>query len=237
MENQENLGLDKKNIRSIIESLLFVNERPIEITEICGIINIDKNVIEEAVEELTKEYTQRLSGISIIKVAGGYQMCTSADNELWVKKMYHERGKQKLSVASLETLAIISYKQPITRAEIEAIRGVNIDAVTKHLTDWGLIKIEGRKEVPGRPFLYVTTRKFLEYFGLNSLKDLPKIEDFMVLAKKDNLVDTSIATEENITVQNNNSEVPQVNSEAQSSETETVNTSENNKASVEDGQL
>lgn len=236
MENQENLGLDKRNIRSIIESLFFVNERPIEITEICEIINIDKAVIEEAVDELAKEYAQRLSGISIIKVAGGYQMCTSADNELWVKKMYRERGKQKLSVASLETLAIISYKQPITRTEIEAIRGVNIDAVTKHLTDLGLIKIEGRKEVPGRPFLYVTTRKFLEYFGLNSLKDLPKIEDFMVLAKKDNLVDASITTEEDTAVQENNDELTPANPETQSLEAESVNTNEENKASIEDRQ-
>ena len=163
-------------------------------------------------------------------------MCTSADNELWVKKMYRERGKHKLSVASLETLAIISYKQPITRTEIEAIRGVNIDAVTKHLTDLGLIKIEGRKEVPGRPFLYVTTRKFLEYFGLNSLKDLPKIEDFMVLAKKDNLVDASIATEEDTAVQENNGELPPANPETQSLEAETVNTNEENKTSIEDRQ-
>jgi segregation and condensation protein B len=101
--------------------------------------------------------------------------------------MYRERSKQKLSVASLETLAIISYKQPITRMEIESIRGVNIDGVMHHLTDLGLIKIEGRKEVPGRPFLYITTRKFLEYFGLNSLKDLPKIEDFVSMAQKEGL--------------------------------------------------
>ena len=98
--------------------------------------------------------------------------------------MYQERTKQKLSSASLETLAIIAYKQPITRIEIEAIRGVNIDGVVKKLTDTALIKIGGRKEVVGRPFLYVTTRKFLEYFGINSLKDLPKLEDFMALANK-----------------------------------------------------
>ncbi|MFA5271592.1 MAG: SMC-Scp complex subunit ScpB [Candidatus Omnitrophota bacterium] len=233
MENQETSGLDKKNIKSIIESLLFVNERPIEITEICEIISIDKKIIEDSLEELTKECAERSSGVSIIKVAGGYQMCTSAGNELWVKKMYRERGKQKLSVAALETLAIISYKQPITRTEIEAIRGVNIDAVTKHLTDLGLIKIEGRKEVPGRPFLYVTTRKFLEYFGLNSLKDLPKIEDFMVLAKKDNLVDASVVAEENMPAQNDNNELPQENSGTHNQEAEVVNVNEENKASMD----
>lgn len=112
-------------------------------------------------------------------------MCSSPDNENWVKKMYQERTKQKLSVAALETLAIIAYKQPITRVEVEAIRGVNVDNVAKKLTDSGLIKIGGHKDVIGRPFLYVTTRKFLEYFGINSLKDLPKLEDFVALVSQD----------------------------------------------------
>ena len=92
--------------------------------------------------------------------------------------MYREKNKQKLSSASLETLAIIAYKQPITKMEIESIRGVNADGVTRHLVKLGLIKCAGRKEVVGRPFLYITTRKFLEYFGLNNLKDLPNLEEF-----------------------------------------------------------
>ena len=112
-------------------------------------------------------------------------MCSTPQNEAWVKEMYRERGKQKLSNASLETLAIVAYKQPITRMEIEAVRGVNVDGVTKHLVDLGLIKIGGRKEVIGRPFLYITTRKFLEYFGLNALKDLPKLEEFIAVAEKE----------------------------------------------------
>ena len=98
-------------------------------------------------------------------------------------KMYREKNRQKLSSASLETLAIIAYKQPITRTEIESIRGVNIDGVIRHILQLGLIKCAGRKEVVGRPFLYTTTRKFLEYFGLNSLKDLPKLEEFIGLEK------------------------------------------------------
>ncbi|MFA5337155.1 MAG: SMC-Scp complex subunit ScpB [Candidatus Omnitrophota bacterium] len=185
MEKQESLPLDKSKIKSIAESLLFVNEKPIEIAELSEILSVDKGAIEEALEELVTDYTNKTCGISIVKVAGGFQMCSSPESEMWIKKMYRERGKQKLSVASLETLAIISYKQPITRMEIESIRGVNIDGVMKHLTDLGLIKIEGRKEVPGKPFLYVTTRKFLEYFGLNALKDLPKLEEFMILASKE----------------------------------------------------
>ncbi|MDP2924575.1 MAG: SMC-Scp complex subunit ScpB [Candidatus Omnitrophota bacterium] len=192
------------NIKSIIESLLFVNERPMELAELCEIINIEKKEIENALEELITEYGQRNCGICIVKVAGGYQMCSAPANEPWIKEMYRERGKQKLSVASLETLAIIAYKQPITRMEIESIRGVNIDGVAKHLTDLGLIKIEGRKEVPGRPFLYITTRKFLEYFGLNTLKDLPRLEDFVALAAKENIAaggesQSVIASAENTT--------------------------------------
>jgi len=201
MEKQESLPLDKNKIKSIAESLLFVNEKPIEIEELNEILNVEKKAIEEALEELITDYTNRASGISIVKVAGGFQMCSSPENEMWIKKMYRERGKQKLSVPSLETLAIISYKQPITRMEIESIRGVNIDGVMKHLTDLGLIKIEGRKEVPGRPFLYVTTRKFLEYFGLNALKDLPKLEEFMILASKEAITETN--AEANAAVENN----------------------------------
>jgi segregation and condensation protein B len=175
------------NIKSIIESLLFINERPISVKELSQIIEVKENQIEEALQELMTEYKERSSGICILKVAGGYQMCSSPDSDAWVKKMYRERGKQKLSTASLETLAIIAYKQPITRTEIEAIRGVNVDGVIKHLLDLGLIKIEGRKKVIGRPFLYITTRKFLEYFGLDSLKDLPKLEEFVSLAREDKL--------------------------------------------------
>ncbi|MCK9615674.1 MAG: SMC-Scp complex subunit ScpB [Candidatus Omnitrophica bacterium] len=203
MERQESLPLDKNKIKSIAESLLFVNEKPIEIDELSEILSVDKKAIEEALEELVTDYTNKSCGISIVKVAGGFQMCSSPESEMWIKKMYHERGKQKLSVASLETLAIISYKQPITRMEIESIRGVNIDGVMKHLNDLGLIKIEGRKEVPGRPFLYVTTRKFLEYFGLNALKDLPKLEEFMILASKEEITQVNPEMESNTSVTDN----------------------------------
>lgn len=178
--------MDKKKIKTILESLLFINERPIETVELTQTLEIDKKDIESSLDELAYEYSQRESGICIVKVAGGYQMCTSSDNELWVKKMYQERSKQKLSTASLETLAIVAYKQPITRVEIESIRGVNVDGVVRKLSDLGLIKISGRKDVIGKPFLYITTRNFLEYFGINSLKDLPRLEEFVALAEKDN---------------------------------------------------
>lgn len=185
--------MDKTNIKAILEALLFINERPIEVNELIQVLESSRSETEKALEELSSEYEQRGSGICIVKVAGGYQMCSAPEAETWVKKMYRERTKQKLSTASLETLAIIAYKQPITRVEIEAIRGVNVDGVARKLSELGLIKIAGRKDVVGKPFLYITTRKFLEYFGINTLKDLPKLEEFAALAEKDN-INTEVET-------------------------------------------
>jgi len=186
--------MDKANVKSILEALLFINERPIEVGELTEVLEVSRKETEVALEELSLEYKERSSGICIVKVAGGYQMCSAPDNEAWVKKMYQERSKQKLSTASLETLAVIAYKQPVTRVEIEAIRGVNVDGVARKLSELGLVKIAGRKDVIGKPFLYITTRKFLEYFGINSLKDLPKLEEFAALAGGDK-INTEVETD------------------------------------------
>lgn len=180
--------LERDQIKSILESLLFVNENPIEAKELAEITGASLKDIENIFDEMVNANKDKPSGVCIVKVAGGCQMCSSPENEPWIRKMYQERNKQKLTVAALETLAIIAYKQPITKVEIEAIRGVNVDGVTKNLTNLAFIKIEGRKEVVGRPFLYTTTRKFLEYFGLNSIKDLPKLEEFAALAETDPIV-------------------------------------------------
>ncbi len=180
--------MDKEKVKSILESLLFINEKPIQLSEISRTLETKNKIIKEFIEELKAEYEKRSSGISIVSVAGGYQMCSAPFNEPWVKKMYSQQNKQKLSTASLETLAIIAYKQPITRIEIEQIRGVNVDGVVRKLAELGLIKTAGKKEVVGKPFLYITTRKFLEYFGINSLDDLPNLEEFVNLAEKENVV-------------------------------------------------
>ncbi|MEM7816676.1 MAG: SMC-Scp complex subunit ScpB [Candidatus Aenigmatarchaeota archaeon] len=172
LNNNQEKKLDKLTIKSIIESLLFINENPISLEELKEVLEIEKKEIEI------------VSGICIVKVAGGYQMCASPLNEPWIKKLYQGRSRQKLSQAALETLAIVAYRQPITRIEIESIRGVNSEGVIKHLLELGLVKVGGRKEVIGRPFFYITTRKFLEYFGLNSLKDLPNLEEFSSFATK-----------------------------------------------------
>lgn len=171
------------NIEAILESLLFVNEKSIETKELANLLGLNKKEIEGKLENLSSQYKERGSGICIVKIAGGYQMCSAPFNEEWIRKMYREKNKSRLSSASLETLAIVAYKQPITRPEMEAVRGVNVDGVTRHILELGLIKEAGRKDVPGRPFLYITTRKFLEYFGLNFLEDLPKLEEFSEFGK------------------------------------------------------
>ncbi len=178
--------MEKNTLKSILESLLFINEKPISISELTQIIDVQKNEIESNLTELIDEYSERKTGICIVRIAGGYQMCSTPDNSPWVKKMYQERNKQKLSIASLETLAIVAYKQPITRIEIEAIRGVKVDAMTRKLSELGLIKIAGKKDVIGKPFLYITTRNFLEYFGINSLKELPSLEEFTAIVPQNN---------------------------------------------------
>ncbi|MBN2119427.1 MAG: SMC-Scp complex subunit ScpB [Candidatus Omnitrophica bacterium] len=164
------------DLKSILESILFVNEKPILIEEIAEALDLEKKEVLSSIEQLKKDYEERGAGLCIVGVAGGYQMCASPQNSDWIKKLYKERFKHRLSSASLEVLAVIAYKQPVTRLEIEAIRGVNCEQVLKGLMGIGLVKVKGRKDVIGRPFLYGTSRKFLEYFGLNSLGDLPKLE-------------------------------------------------------------
>ena len=170
------------HIKGIIEAVLFTSEKPVVLEQIKEVVEgVDTRDIREIINILRNEYAERKSGISIVEIAGGYQMLTNSDYAMYIKKFYHSRHKEKLSKPALETLAIIAYKQPVTRLDIELIRGVNSDGVMVHLLDKGLVKIVGRKDVPGRPYMYGTSKEFLEYFGLKSLEDLPKLEDFSSL--------------------------------------------------------
>jgi segregation and condensation protein B len=128
-------------------------------------------------EDLMKEYRERNAGLLIVEIANGYQMVTNSEYADWVRKFKSTQVSSKLSMPALETLAIIAYRQPIIRAEVEQIRGVNSDSAIKTLYEKRLIKIMGRKEAPGRPFLYGTTREFLQYFGLKDLTELPTLKD------------------------------------------------------------
>jgi segregation and condensation protein B len=175
-------ALSSEDMKGIIETLLFISEKPLTVDQIKDVLGgVQPREVKELIEGLTREHQQRQSGMIITEIAGGYQMLSNPRYAEAVRKFYRTRHKEKLSRPALETLAIIAYKQPVSRADIELIRGVNSDGVTAHLLEKELIKIVGRKDVPGRPYLYGTTKEFLEYFGLKSLENLPKMEDFSKL--------------------------------------------------------
>jgi segregation and condensation protein B len=164
------------SLKSIVEAALFVNEKPMSAVEIAQPLNLDRDAVEDAINALAQELCEQKRGLRVVHVGGGYQMRTSGEAADVMKAVYKDRFKRKLSGSALEVLAIIAYKQPITKTELDTIRGVDCDGVLRNLMNLGLVKIKGRKEVVGRPFMYGTSDAFLEYFGLNSLRDLPKLE-------------------------------------------------------------
>jgi segregation and condensation protein B len=173
------------NTKAVIEALLFVSEKPLTYEQIRSVLeNLDTAQINKILEELKSEYENSNRGVRIVQIAGGFQMVTPPNLATFLKKLYKQRNAERVSRPGLETLAIIAYKQPITRHEIELIRNVNIDGVIKSLLDKDLIRVTGRKKAPGRPKVYGTTRQFLEYFGLKSLEELPKTEDLGNLLDK-----------------------------------------------------
>ena len=168
-----------QNYKSAIEALLFVSEKPVVLDQLKEVFpELKPSQIHDLIKALQDEYVNREAGMVIVEIASGYQMLSNSQAAPYIREFYKTKTKEKLSRPALESLAIIAYKQPVGRAEVEIIRGVNSDGTIAHLLNKGLIKITGRKEVPGRPFLYGTTKEFLEYFGLKSLEDLPKIEEF-----------------------------------------------------------
>ncbi|MFH2138811.1 MAG: SMC-Scp complex subunit ScpB [Candidatus Omnitrophota bacterium] len=225
--------MSEVEVKKIVEALLFVSEKPItmkQITEVCDKIEVSQ--IKEALKDLKEEYAKNDRGIQIVEVAGGYQFCTNPDCAAYIKKLYKTRRVWRLSGPSLETLAIIAYKQPVTRSEIEFIRGVNVDGVVKTLSERGLIKIKGRKDVPGKPILYGTTEEFLQYFGLKSLQDLPTLEEFTAQALENESSDGEEDVE-NIhleTEENNEHDMPEEPSD------EVLEEEENNEAEPEESQ-
>jgi len=163
--------------KGIIEALVFASSEPVQLREIAGILKIHEHTAGELVDDLVEEYKKNRRGIQIVQVAGGYHYVTNPDYADFVRKMKKTPRHSPLSQAALETLAIIAYKQPVTRAEIESLRGVKVDSSLNTLLERGLIAEKGRKEGPGRPILYVTSGYFLRHFGLNDLNELPKMDD------------------------------------------------------------
>lgn len=166
-------------IESVIEAILFASDEPLSAERLINIAELNGGIkqIRKCIETLNQQYEQTGRAFRIDQIAGGYQMMTLPDYSVWLKKLLRERGDNKLSPAALETLAIIAYKQPIIRADVESIRGVACGEMIRSLMYKGLVKITGKAEILGRPLLYGTTKKFLEIFGLNDLKDLPKVEE------------------------------------------------------------
>ncbi|NLV15900.1 MAG: SMC-Scp complex subunit ScpB [Syntrophomonadaceae bacterium] len=168
--------LVRDELKGAIEAILFVRHEPVKVKEIARITGASSEDVLVLLTELTKEYNEKKSGIQIINSSEGYAMCT--------RPFYHEYVRQanqplvtKLSQAALETLAIIAYRQPLTRPEMEAVRGVRVDRVLQSLLKRGLIREVGQKAVPGRPMMYGTTHEFLKLFGLASLEELPRSQE------------------------------------------------------------
>jgi segregation and condensation protein B len=165
-------------LKPIIEALIFASPEPLTPKTLYKLLEGEpKEDVDAALAALRAEYDSP-RGLQMVEVAGGFQIVTRSELHEWVRKLFHERTTQKLSVQALETLAVIAYKQPVTAAEIADIRGVTSSGgVLSTLVERRLIKTVGRKQVVGRPFMYATTREFLERFGLSDLSDLPKVEE------------------------------------------------------------
>jgi segregation and condensation protein B len=167
-------------IKSTIEAVLFSSDKPVIIDQLRNLFeDLQPSQIRALLEELKSEYEKENRGMRLVEVAGGFQMVTAPNLATFLKKFYRQKGSDKLSRPALETLAIIAYKQPVTKFEIESLRRVDTGGVIKNLKDMGIIRIAGRKKAPGSPFVYATTRQFLEYFGLKSLDELPKIDSIL----------------------------------------------------------
>jgi segregation and condensation protein B len=175
--HEEPATSDASGLVGIVEALIFAAPEPLTLKQLLKLLDTEpKEEVIAAVDELKGRYA-RSGGLQLVEVASGYQIVTRQELHEWVRRLFRERTTQKLSVQALETLAVVAYKQPVTAVEIAEIRGVNTSGVVGTLLERGLVKISGRKQVVGRPFLYSTTREFLDRFGLKDLSDLPKVED------------------------------------------------------------
>lgn len=175
-----------ENLVQLVEALIFASDIPLPSRKLKEIMELDsEKEVRVAVKKINQNYQKIKSPLHVIEVAGGYQIVTQSDYAAWIKKLYRSRSAGHLTQRALETMAIIAYKQPITKPEMESIRGVNVDGVLRTLIERNLITVTGRLKAPGTPLLYGTTKYFLEYFGLKNIKDLPKLREIDELLKSD----------------------------------------------------
>lgn len=180
--------VDGLPLAPIVESIVFASTEPIPLDKIVECIQKDDvrdELVKEAIDLLNRQYQETDRSIRIVKIAGGYQFATHPQYDRWVSRLFKEKAERKLSQSALEVLAIVAYRQPITRAEIEKIRGVNADWTLRSLMEKNLITVVGREDAPGKPLLFGTTRAFLEHFGLYDISELPKLKEIEDIIRED----------------------------------------------------
>ena len=169
-----------EDVKAIVEALVFAAEIPLSLERIKEILeDIEKKEIERCLQDIAREYGERQGGICLQAVAGGFQFRTKNEFAFWIKKL--KKSRSSLTAATMETLAIIAYRQPVVKSEIDNIRGTDAGGPLKRLLERNLVRIVGRKDVPGRPIIYGTTKKFLEVFNLKDLSELPTLREFKEL--------------------------------------------------------
>ncbi|NBS51371.1 MAG: SMC-Scp complex subunit ScpB [Spartobacteria bacterium] len=212
-------------LHRIVESLLFASQKPISAKELASIFKgaadtakdnpsiacyakVKREQLEEAIQELEKEYADTGRSFEVRESAAGWQLVTKADFSPWLRQLFPENRQARLSAPAMETLAIIAYRQPITRADLEAVRGVAVDGVMQTILDRGLIRIAGRSDIPGRPLLYETTQHFMEHFGLKTLDDLPNASELRKIPLPKAEVPESVKAPEPASEDTTTAEVP-----------------------------
>ena len=188
--------MDKNKLKGIIEAILFVAGREVKLNELMSALELSQDEVVELIESMKLEYENESKGIQIINVDGAYQLCTKKEYYDFIYPVYDKRSKPNLSQAALETLSIIAYNPKITRAEIEAIRGVNSDGTIYKLLDYNLIEDSGKLDAPGRPTTYSTTKEFLRMFGLESLDALPELPRYKLDENQQIVIDDIIEEKE-----------------------------------------
>jgi segregation and condensation protein B len=184
--NSQAEAIGARELKAILEAVLFVSHEPVPVARLMSILGtVSKAEVVQALGILTHDLDQEGRGIQLVQVAGGYRLVTKQEYGPWLKRMDKAKAAQKLSRSALESLAIIAYKQPLVRSEIEEIRGVETSGVLRTLCERKLVRIVGRKDVPGRPIMYGTTKFFLEHFGLQDLSQLPPLREFKELGESE----------------------------------------------------
>ena len=195
--------MEQENIKGIIEAILFVAGREVETKELSLVLEKSKDEIKEIIHGMNLEYKDNNRGIEIITIGDNYQLSTRKEFYQYVYKLVDKRSNPKLSNAALETLSIIAYNPRISRAEIEAIRGVNVDGTMYKLLEYGLIEEAGKLDLPGKPMSYKTTNEFLKMFGYNSLDDLPSLPKYKLDSNNQIVIDELIENNEKENIENN----------------------------------